>query len=236
MPLHYHLKPNPLTPEPDEYLAVSKNPESYRLEEIFEHATREGSTITTAEIMAVFEEITQGIINILQEGNAVITPLVNIKPTIGGVFRGEDDQFDPNRHRININLSAGKRLRRMSRDIPTRKIIVGERRPEPQHFFDHGSESEDANITPGGGARITGTLLKFDEDDRKQGIFFINTADGSETRVNRKMLKNKPGELIFINPSLEAGAYRLEVRSKLEYTTQIRTGTHAAPLRVSVSS
>lgn len=237
MPLEFYLVPNHITPDPDDYMAISRSPQSYSIEDVFDHMTREGSTITKAEALAVFEEITQGIINLVTQGNTVATPLVNIRPTISGVFNGDDDKFDRARHQVRINVSPGLRLRKSGGQITSQKIAAQERQPAPVHFFDNGSETQDEIITPGRGARITGSLLKFDEADQNQGIFFANEEDSSETRVDSPMLKNKPGELIFMNPELPAGTYRLEVRSSLNRTSsdELRTGMLHAGLSVAGS-
>lgn len=177
--------------------------------------TREGSTITTAEAMANFIEITRGIKKRVRQGHSVNTPLVNIAPAVGGTFKGEDDTFDPDRHHRELNMNPGKDMRDVPSQIPVRKIPPTDRRPKLQYYHDNSSQTRDEIITPGGGARITGSLLKFDEDDTEQGVFFINLDDNSITPIEEKMLKNKPGELIFLNPDLPAGTYRLEVRSQV---------------------
>lgn len=224
-----------MTSDPDDYMAISQSPESYSLDDVFDHMTREGSTITKAEALAGFEEVIRGIITLVKDGNSVVTPLVNISPGISGVFDGEDDRFDPERHQIKINVSPGNRLRKTAPAIPTEKIVAEERKPHLIHYYDNAAEAEDSLITPGSGARITGTLLKFDEEDQNQGVFFVKISDNTETRVDTKMLKNKPGELIFMNPALDAGTYRLEVRSKIKDTTEIRKGTFSKELTVSGS-
>ncbi|MCW9708265.1 DNA-binding domain-containing protein [Fodinibius salsisoli] len=233
MPLEYYLTPNRITPDSEDYMAVSVNRESYTIEDVYDHMTREGSTLTKAEALASFEEITRGIINILQQGDSVSTPFVNLMPTISGVFIGEDDRFDLGRHQVRISVSAGSRLRKSAEDIDTKKVSPRERQPELLHYFDNTMESKDEEITISGGARITGTLLKFDETDDSQGIFFINTDDGSATRVDSKMMKNKPSELIFMNPALDPGTYRLEVRTILNGNNDIRSGVLSEELTVS---
>lgn len=232
MALQYYLIPNHMTPDPDDHMAVSINPVSYTIEDVYDHMTREGSTITTAEALAAFEEVMQGIINLVQQGHSVVTPLANISPSISGVFKSDEDTFDPSRHKVGINVTPGLRLRDTASEIPTEKVASREREPAPIHYYDNASETQDEIVTPDGGARITGSLLKFDETDANQGIFFVNTADGTETRVESSMLRNKPGELIFINPNLPAGNYRLEVRSLLEGTTQVRSGALSDELSV----
>ncbi|SMO65047.1 DNA-binding domain-containing protein [Fodinibius sediminis] len=224
MPLEFYLVPNRMTEDADNYIAISSNKETYYLEDIFDHMTREGSTITRAEALAGFEETVAGIMNLVEQGHSVVTPLVNISSSVYGVFDAEDDSFDDGRHGIRINLRPGKRLRDIEDDITIKKVRSRERKPVLRHYYDNGTETQDGMITPGAGARISGKLLKFDEEDSRQGVFFIDSRDSTQTRVDARMLRNMPGELIFNNPSLTAGTYRLEVRAMLEGISSIRTG------------
>lgn len=216
-------------------MAVSSNSNNRTMDDVFKRMTREGSTITKAEALAVYEEITQIIYDFLTEGDSVTTPLVNLRSTVSGRFEGPEDNFDPSRHQVRVQSSPGNRIRGAADEISAEKIDATERQPAPKHYHDHGSEEQDQVITPGDGARITGSLLKFDEEDEDQGIFFINVDDGTITRTNGSILKNKPGELIFVNPDLPAGTYRLEVRSNVEYSSNIRTGVLSDELSVAGS-
>ncbi|MDZ7690993.1 MAG: DUF4469 domain-containing protein [Balneolaceae bacterium] len=66
-----------------------------------------------------------------------------------------------------------------------------------------------------------------------QGVFFVNTEDGTATRVDATMLRNMPSELIFVNPDLAAGSYRLEVRSIMNGNSDVRSGVLSQELTVS---
>jgi hypothetical protein len=232
MSLEYYLTPNQMTSDPDDYMAVSSNSKTYTIEDVYDYMTRQGSTITKAEALASYEEISRGIIDLIRQGFAVSTPLVNYSSAVSGVFSGEDGSFERDMHDININTSVGTRMDDIAAQIQPEKIVVQVRKPVLIHFIDNGSETQDQTITPGRGAHITGSLLKFDEEDNNQGVFFINTEDGSETRVNTPMLRNKPGDLIFLNPALPAGTYRVEVRSKVYQSSEVRTGALSDRLTV----
>ncbi|HLR24936.1 MAG TPA: DNA-binding domain-containing protein [Fodinibius sp.] len=236
MSLEFYLVPNNMTAGSDDYMAISKNSVTYTIEDVYDHMTREGSTITKAEALAGYEEITQGIINLVATGNSVVTPLARYGSSIKGVFNGEEDHFDPNRHKVRVHISTGKRIKKVADNIPIKKVAVRERKPMLTYFYDNISQTRNNIITPERGARISGSLLKFNGDDAGQGVFFINIADGSETRVESRLLKNKPGELIFLSPDLAAGSYRLEVRSIIIDTTEIRIGVLSDELTVAASS
>lgn len=232
MSLNYYVTPNRISSEADDFMAVSVNRERYTIEDIYDYMTRQGSTLTKAEALAAFEEVMQGIVNIVEQGNSVVTPLVNIMPSISGVFDSEDDRFDVNRHKVGLSITPGIRLRETTTVINPQKVNARQRLPEPGQYLDNASDAENDTVTPLGGARIGGTLLKFDESDSGQGVFFVNTADGTENRADTPILRNKPSELIFMNPDLPAGSYRLEVRSIFDGSTEIRSGNLGATLTV----
>ena len=233
MPLQYYLMPNVITPDPDDYMAVTVNGKTYTIEDVYDAMTHEGSTITKAEALAAFEEIVRAIIRLVSDGNSVTTSLVNISARIVGVFTGEDDRFDASRHQVKLRVQPGIRLGESESAIKTEKVQPKERLPVLLHYEDNGTESKDSVATASGGARLTGSLLKFDEADAAQGIFFIDTNTGTETKVTGKLMRNKPGELIFMNPKLPKGTYRVEVRAVVKGKKGLVTG--ALPDQVTVS-
>lgn len=223
MSLHYHLIPNHLHPNGSSFMAVSSNTENYTLDDVFNRMVREGSTITKAEALAVFEEITQNIIEIVEDGNSVTTPLINVSSSVKGAFEDKEERFNPNKHRIRITTAAGKRLAKSATDINPQKVAGKKRRPDITYFKDVESDTTNKTITPNSPVCIIGSLLKFDENDPEQGIFFIDTESRKETKVESP-IKNKPSELIFVNPDLPTGTYRLEIRAIVYNTTKIRKG------------
>lgn len=232
MSLEYYLVPTHITDNPDDYRAVSRNSKSYTLEDVFKNMTREGSTITTAEAMATFEEITRGITEFLKEGHTVITPLVNLSSSVTGIFKKEDELFDPNRHGVRLNINSGIRLRDIPASIRPTLVQRVKASPAIYYLYDNASETRNKFITTGGGARIKGDLLKYEDEDPEQGIFFINTGDQTEHRVERSPLRNMPKELIFMLPDLPEGEYRLEVRSIPYGASTLRSGRLADPVTV----
>lgn len=214
------------------YIAVSRNPQTYTLEDVFDRVIRPGSTISKAEALANFEAFTGAIMALIEQGDAVVTPLVNIRSNIKGVFEEEDALYHPERQQISINMTPGKRLRAVGERVRVTKITAKDREPELFNFYDNVSSTRNEVITPGKGGRITGMHLKFDETDDTQGVFFVNKEDGSSIRMDARPLRHKPKELIFINPDLPAGSYELEVRSGLLANTRVRVGRLPMELKV----
>jgi cytochrome c biogenesis protein ResB len=218
-------------PNSDTFMAVSSNSLNFTLDDVFDRMVREGSSITKAEALAVFEEISQHVIKIVKEGNSVTTPLVNISSSVKGTFDNREEHFNSNKHRVRITIAAGKRLAKATSEINPQKTRSKKRQPDITYFKDIESETTNKTITPNSPARITGSLLKFDEDDPDQGIFFIDADNGQEIKVDSP-IKNMPSELIFMNPDLPTGSYRVQIRSIVYNTSEIRSGTLNDSLRV----
>jgi hypothetical protein len=235
MPLKYSLIDNPMTADPDDRMAMTSVNQSFELGDVIDEMISRGSTVTRAEALSVFDELCLAIERLVENGNSVVTPLFNIAPSLVGVFTNDDDSFDRSRHQVKLRIRPGLRLRQMEQNIAVEKVPPTRLQPVLVHFFDNTSESQDEVITPGGGGRIVGSLLKFDEADTQQGLFFVNVGNGSAIRVSGKFLKNKPGELIFIIPNLPPALYRVEVRAIKPGTKGLRTGVLPFELTVSGS-
>lgn len=214
MPLRYGLIENKLTADPDDYMAVAQDNETYGTEQIVDRMISRGSTVTKAEALGVFEELGLAVEDILKGGNNINTPIFCIYPSIAGVFNSEKDNFSPDRHSVRLNISAGNRLTKIIRDIQVEKVKAFTPAPVIEKFINLKSKAINETFTPGQIASITGLLLKFNEEDPNQGIFFISS-DGTESRVTN-ITKNKPSELMFFVPdNLTTGSFEVEVRAIL---------------------
>ncbi len=232
MALNYYLAPNKMSNNGDNFIAVSSNTETYTIEDVFDEIVHPGSSINKAEALATFEALTEGIMKLVQRGNSVVTRLVNIRSNIKGVFETDESSYDSSKQQVVINMSPGLRVRSIENEIRVNKVTPRKREPVLHHYYDNNSDTSDDTITPEKGARITGDMLKFDEEDTDQGIFFINSDDGTEIRLDNSLLRNMPSELIFTNPDLPVGTYNLEVRTGLLNGSSKRPGKLSATLTV----
>ncbi|MCG8581399.1 MAG: DUF4469 domain-containing protein [Bacteroidales bacterium] len=223
MPLRFGVVLNHLTDDPDDCMAVTTDNETVDNEKIVESIIGKGSTVTKAEALSVIEEYEYAIVNAVKDGNNVITELFTITPSITGVFTSMEDNFDPARHAIKINMNAGKRLKSIVSQIERKRVEITSPQPVLKHFTDFKNNAVNESFTPGQIVSIKGSYLKFDENDQSQGIFFIDE-NSSETRVSM-VVKNKPSELLFMVPeSLTEGSFQVEVRTIFRNGTTLKKG------------
>ena len=232
MTLRYGLGLNHLTDAPNDYTAVVTDTKTVGVSKIMERMIGKGSTVTKAEGLSVIEEFEYAVVEVVKDGNAVSTDLFRIHPSISGVFNDEHDSFDPSRHNVRLNISPGPRLLEIISAIELEKVSITSAKPEIFQFVDLKSKSVNESLTPGQIASIKGNLLRLDEEDPQQGVFFI-TNDASEIRVT-DFVKNKPSELMFFIPdSLATGSYKLELRTILHNSKVLKKARLSNDLSVS---
>jgi len=228
MTLEYSLVENKLNTSEGKYRALVQPKDTIGPEGIVDRMVRRGSTIMRKDVIAVQESYFDTILQLLQEGYNVVTPLANFSASIKGVFEGPDDAFDPARHKVEPRVNPGMAVRPVLQKVPLVKIEHNTPLPHVLVFHDHTSGEDNTIATPGGGALIKGYRLKFDQGDPEQGIFFVGPNE-AEVRVSQ-VLSLKPSELIIILPALSANTYRLEVRA--QFGKSVRSGALTQKLTV----
>lgn len=221
--LNFGLIENHLTDDPGDYMAIVQNNQTYTVPDIIDRMISRGSTVTKAEAFSVYEEMGLAVEDILKSGGNINTPLFCVYPSIAGVFQGENDNFDRNRHAIRLNFTAGSRLSKIADEIKPKKGAVTSPTPVIEKFVNLKTKAVNETFTPGQIASISGLMLKFNEEDPTQGIFFI-APDNTEVKVTN-ISKNKPSELMFFVPDqLTSGTYQVEVRAILKSRKSLSNG------------
>ncbi|MEQ9439683.1 MAG: DUF4469 domain-containing protein [Cyclobacteriaceae bacterium] len=231
--MKYYLVDNPLTPDPTDYRAETKHDKVYTLADLQEMITHRSVGLTDSQVASVLEELAVAIVFSLRKGGKIITPLFKITPTVAGVFTSRQDAFDRSRHHININLTAGSRLKRVAEQIDPVKVNAPMSAPVITEVFDKASGTTDEQLTPRKIARLYGTSLKFDENDPQQGIYLIQLSNKQETKVDTTdVIDNVNSKLTFQLPDvLPDGEYTIEVRTDVGFK-EVRTGRYADVLTV----
>ena len=211
MPLNYSLRDNNLTKEINSKTAQIEGMVGYSLSELIMRITERGNTMTKTDLMAAINAFFEEVLIITREGNTVNTPLFNTSFSIGGVFNGDNDTFDPARHTVNINLKAGVELKKCLAELKPNKVQPSGTLPvisSVRDVYDENSESLKAGTL----AEINGSRLKFDKADKEQGVFFISAT--GETRLDKVADVKQTKILVQLPLDIETGVYTLEIRTR----------------------
>lgn len=211
----YSLRDNPLTEAPDDKIAHLEGVKSFSKDEIIERILNRGNTMTRTDLLAAINAYAEEIIFITAEGNTVNTPLINTSLTISGVFINNDDTFDPRRHTLKVNVTAGTALKEAAGKIRLTKVQGTSSTPWITTVHDTLLPANDTTnvVKMGSVIELTGARLKFDMADSEQGVFFIK--NGIETRL-MQIIENKPSHILAILPAtVTEGAYTVELRTRV---------------------
>jgi DNA-binding domain/Domain of unknown function (DUF4469) with IG-like fold len=223
MALKYALYKNHFTKQSDQNVALTLGNPSIDREGLIDRMIRSGSTVTKSEALSVLEEYSRAIEEYVSEGYPIATPLFHFSHSISGVFPSGDGTFNPETHKVHIKIRPGKRLIKASKGIETECIEWFPYAPLPLEFKDVSSDTINLHLTAGGVGELKGRRLKYDANDSQQGAFFIHSSK-TEFRVT-KLIRNKPSNLIFINPEdMPKGSYRLELRNLFRHSKDLRSG------------
>jgi len=223
-----------LTADPDDYRASVVAVDSIDTDALADELVAGGSTVDKPDILAVFEAMAAAVERRVANGARVnLAGLVELYPSIKGVFDSAADSFDSARHRVVVSAKAGSRVRDyVVANASVQKEAAPALAPTLVQYRDIGTQTTNDEVTPGNIGELTGSRLRYDPAAAHEGLFFVAAADGAETRVDIVQL-NKPASQVFLVPALTAGEYELEVRARVGGATQLRTGTLAASLTVS---
>ena len=221
MPVNYYLTQNPGTPDPNSHFARVITRSNLTEADIALAMVQRGMAPNQPSALAAIQGYQTIVAEKIADGCAINTALCTIRPTINGVFTGQDDHFDPARHEVHASLYTGPLLRSAVHGASVQKT----RHPLPVPLLiacaNRNTGAFNATLTPGGIVEIRGKYLKYGNRPG-EGIYLILTATNEETRVTTVATRTK-SQLMFLCPPLAPGLYRLEVRCAAPDGT-LRTG------------
>jgi nucleoid DNA-binding protein len=210
--MKYSLNEKLLTERPDDYSAIAHAVSSLDTEAVLQRIINKGTTVTKTDVLAVLNSFYEVVRDAHLEGHTVNLPLINTSFSISGVFDGPMDSFDPNRHKLNINVSKGTILRDAEKNVKTEKTNVQTPLPQIQEVKDSVTGKVNERITSGGVVEVRGYNLKIDGDNPKCGLWFVDDS-GAEVKAET-IIENKPTRIIAIIPTLKSGNWQVKVVSQ----------------------
>ncbi|MCL2132010.1 MAG: DUF4469 domain-containing protein [Lentimicrobiaceae bacterium] len=198
-----------MTDRADDYSAITHSTGSLDKEEIITRMLHKGTLTTRTDIVAVMNNFEEAIEEAMLEGYSITYPLFNTSFSISGVFESPTDSFDGNRHKLNINLTKGVRLRETERKVKFEKTTAATPLPTIQEVKDCMSGKVNELLTKGGVVELTGYSLKIEGDSPSCGLWFINAE--KEEQKSSLVLENKPSRIMAMIPVLAKGAYQIKI-------------------------
>lgn len=207
--IKYSLIANDLTPEPNDYRAQTHAAGVFDKEAVIEHMLQRGSLVTRTDILAVFNDMEEAVVDLHRQGYTVNLPLFGTSFSIKGRFDRPEETFSTDRHRLNINVHRGRLLTHLQRDLRPEKTDRAPAQPTIHQVTDLVSGVQNERLTPGGVVEIVGRAIKIVGNDASVGLWFM-AADGSKTRATITV-HNKPSTVLAVIPTLAPGTYSVRI-------------------------
>jgi hypothetical protein len=230
--IKYQLVESSISSEAGACHAIVSSSGSRSLDQIITNMISEGTGLTKPQAMAYFEKLSQSILNYLELGFSISTPLFKIRPAITGKFNGKTDTFDPARHQINCRITPGLRLRNVTMDVKIDKGEALSQTAVPMTLVVDKVENPTEVVAVGDIAMLKGKRLRFDIEDPKQGLFF-ESLDNPENVVRVvKYSDMNPSKLHFLIPQLAPGEYKILVKRMSDNGKQLLVGELESTINV----
>lgn len=196
--IRYYLKKFRLHSTTD-YKAIVTDYKVVDLDMFVDEMMKRGSSLTRPDLYACTNLMFRVAADIVADGNHLNLPLLNIHPSISGLFNHHTDSFDNSRHKVRASITAGTLLTATLNEARTEKVDPPLNTPRLLVFEDIATNQKDTVITPGGIGKIMGRKLDFNIDNPEEGLF-LKTADNDEHRISR-FAEILPGKLVFSIPA-----------------------------------
>jgi hypothetical protein len=185
-----------------------------------------------SHVEAFFSAQEQVTLRLLLEGYEIEHPIGRMSTTIVGRFDGPDDEFDPQRHEVDIEfgdldvrdwLEGYREMMRRKLADPPRPLLDGYEDANTGRIGDY--------LRAGHMVCLRGYWLRFRRSDPEQGVFFI-AEDGATRRVASVAFTGLCEAAFVLPRDLPSGLYRLEVRTVLIPRDGLQRGALPDPILV----
>ncbi|CAL2088548.1 DNA-binding domain-containing protein [Tenacibaculum sp. 190524A02b] len=209
--MKYYLTENNLSEETNYIARILAKP-SIDQEALIDKMLSKRNLISKTDVVAVLNFYYEEIGICINEGNNLNLPLFNLSYSIKGNFESEEDYYNPEKHKLEVNIHSRKIIKNIEKHMPLEKVTVPRYVTHINTFEDYASKTINTYLTPNSIFEILGTRLKIaGEDEEAVGVYFVSE-DQTEYKVS--LVVNQYKKLIGQVPELEAGNYTIRIKTQ----------------------
>jgi hypothetical protein len=210
------LYDNALTEKPNDFIARVVSEKSLNIKDICLAATtRGGSDISAAAMEHAVNLWLKEMAYSLCDGFSVNTGWFTAQANIRGSFFGPTEKFSPDKHSVSFEFNKGSLLRKELGSVEVNILGVADASLFIAQVIDVKTGSVNEMLTPNRNLRVSGGRIKIVGGNEANGVYFVNTQTSERFKVDAKdIVNNNPSELIIVIPALEAGEYKLEIKTQ----------------------
>lgn len=211
--LKYFAQPNKLnTPNAPAYLPRTVSTGSIGQDQVLDFITQEGTTITRAEALAVFNGITKALSHFLSPGYNVSLPFAEFRAVVRGRIDSQDPASSTGQLNPSVKVRAGSAMRASLSGVTI--TAVDQKALAVKVFgFQNLRDQSTTTLHAADLCTIRGQGLTFDPAQAGDGVFFVSVTDQSETRATEYASVGHRYATFKAPTVLAAGKYNILVRT-----------------------
>ena len=205
--ISYYLSENPLTTsEENPYMARVKTKDTLNQDDLIRAMLKKNTTVTRQDIIVVLDLLRESVKEQILDGFNLVTDLFKTRVSIKGGFQSTADEFDKNRHRVCVNLTASSDFQSdLAYSAQVEATDPNAQSPIVRQIWDYRTKAFATEFTGGQLVMIRGA--HFMEDEVETGVYL--QPEGTEERITVPLLHNVTGRSLLCNfpEGLAAGRY-----------------------------
>ena len=206
------LYPNPMNNAKGKYLARTSKHTTYNIRETCESLKNKSGSVNVdameSHVKLFFEEMT----DLLEDGNKINTGYFTAQAHVRGSFDSKTDQYDSERHSVQIVFSTGHLIRQRAAQLKAEILRIASKNYGFWSVTDAQTKSNTDKLIMNRLLVIKGEKIKITGDEPTAGLYLIHTESGAEHHFPASALyQNGNAILMLIVPELAPGSYQLKI-------------------------
>lgn len=201
----------------EDYVARMKTRRSLTEDDLIAEITAERTDIRPETFRMCNQLMSEKIIEKVCDGHIVSTATATYTPTIPGVFQGTSGVVDTSKNipTVNVSPSTGMREALKSVKLKFSQLVRSMGGARIGLVRDVTTDKTDGTITSGGILDVTGNKIRcINAEGTGMGtVRFLNAETREEVATVSLLAINDPKRIMFTAPSLEDGAYILQIET-----------------------
>lgn len=209
------LYPNLLKNAKGKYLARTSKNTTYNIREICESLKEKSGVVNIDALEYHAKLFFEEMLELLEDGNKINTGYFTVQANVKGSFDSFSDNFDENKHSVDIVFSAGHLTRQRVKSMKAEILHVKPFSYGIRKVTDMQTKLETNKLVVNRILVISGDKIRITGDNPTVGLYLIHTENGKETHFPATALyQNSNATLTLIVPELVAGTYQLKVTTQ----------------------
>lgn len=228
-----------LTEKKGDYYGKVISPATITEEDLVQLAVERRTDLNASTLRAALEILNALALEKALDGCNVSYGLSHYTSVVNGVFVGEHDQWDADRHSLGLRIDPLPELRTAQQLVEVKVLGPATTGPVINTITDHASGTINQQLTPGGIVYLDGQRLKIAGPAPHAGVSLIRVDSGDELLLAPETLfQNTPTRLGILLPvDIAPGDYRIKVGTYYSRTHRLKKAlaTYTFPINVHIS-